>query len=107
MDDVGKIFTLVALPAGADGHVWHLFVVRVADRDGVLARLKERGIGAGIHYPTPVHLQPAFESLGYRAGDLPEAERAASEVLCLPIFPQLREDEQSRVVEGLQDFYRA
>ena len=68
-------------------HVWHLYTVRVPARDRVLASLHEDGIDAGVHYPVPIHLQGAFESLGHRRGDFPEAERAANELLSLPIFP--------------------
>ena len=69
--------------------VYHLYVVRVAERDQVQARLTAAGIGTGIHYPVPVHLQKAYSSLGYRAGDLPLTERLAREVLSLPMFPKI------------------
>lgn len=84
-------------------HVWHLYAVRlrVPRRDEVLARLQEAGIGAGVHYPVPVHLQPAFASLGHRAGDFPVAERAADRLLTLPLFPQITGAQQERVVETL------
>ena len=79
----------VITPEVTDGneHVWHLYVVRVPDRDRVLAALNTAGIGAGIHYPTPVHLLPAFSSLGRGLGSYPVAERLASQILSLPIFP--------------------
>jgi dTDP-4-amino-4,6-dideoxygalactose transaminase len=82
-------------------HVWHLFVVRVAERDRVLGALQAAGVGAGIHYPVPIHLQPAFASLGHRPGDFPHAEAAASEILSLPIFPGITVDQQDRVVAEL------
>lgn len=88
-------------------HVFHQYVVRAPRRDELLAHMQESGVGASIHYPKPLHLQPVFESLGYREGDLPESERAAREVLALPIFPQLRPDEQDRVVEVMADFFGA
>ena len=69
--------------------VWHLYVIRCADRDRVRAGLDRRGIATGIHYPLPLHLQPAFEELGYSAGDFPVAERLASEVLSLPMYAEL------------------
>ena len=86
-------------PAEAPGrrHVFHQYVVRVADRDGVKKRLAERGVGSAVFYPIPLHLQDCFLDLGGRAGDLPEAERAAGEVLALPMFPQLTEAEVERV----------
>jgi dTDP-4-amino-4,6-dideoxygalactose transaminase len=93
----------VTLPATLAGneHVWHLYVVRVPDRDRVLARLAEAGIGAGIHYPVPLHLQGAFAGLGHRRGDFPAAEAAAAEVLSLPIFPHITPEQQERVASTL------
>lgn len=93
----------VRLPRTAPGnaHVWHLYAVRVPHRDAVLAELNAAGIGAGVHYPVPVHLQPAFRELGYAAGDFPVAERAAGEIVTLPLFPQITEGQQARVVEVL------
>ncbi|WP_213456064.1 DegT/DnrJ/EryC1/StrS family aminotransferase [Rhizomonospora bruguierae] len=88
-------------------HVWHLYVVRIpgdgtpARRDEVLGRLNAAGIGAGIHYPYPVHLTPAFAGLGYGRGAFPHAERAATEILSLPIYPQITPAQQERVVTEL------
>lgn len=81
--------------------VFHLFVVEVDDRDQVRAALREDGIAAGVHYPTPVHLQPGWRHLGYASGDLPASERAASRVLSLPCFPGIREHEIDRVADAL------
>ena len=94
----------VVLPATFPGneHVWHLYVVRVPRRDAVLAALHEAGIGAGVHYPIPVHLQGAFRDLGHRPGDFPEAERAASEILSLPLFPEITPEQQQRVADALE-----
>jgi dTDP-4-amino-4,6-dideoxygalactose transaminase len=80
-------------------HVYHLFVVRVDRRDDVLAHLAATGISAGVHYPVPLHLQPAYRSLGYAVGDLPHTERAASEVLSLPMYPELTQEQIRYVVE--------
>ncbi len=80
---------------------YHLFVIRVPERDRVLRMLHDRGIGAGVHYPVPLHLQPAYRHLGYKPGDFPEAERAAAEVLSLPIYPEMTDEQQDRVVEAL------
>ncbi|MGC0422590.1 DegT/DnrJ/EryC1/StrS family aminotransferase [Embleya sp. AB8] len=93
----------VRLPRTAPGnvHVWHLYAVRVPERDKVLALLAEAGVGAGVHYPVPVHLQPAFAELGYAKGDFPVTERAAEELLSLPLYPQLTAAQQERVVEVL------
>lgn len=90
----------IGLPVEAPGrlHVYHQYVVRVAGRDGVKERLHERGIGTSIFYPVPLHLQPCFSGLGGREGDFPEAEKAAKEVLALPIYPQLTDSEVERVV---------
>ena len=83
--------TGVALPVTMPWarHVFHAYTVRVARRDPVRARLLEAGIHTGVHYPTPVHLQPAWAGLGYRRGDFPVAEQAAAEVLSLPMYPEL------------------
>lgn len=82
--------------------VQHLFVVETGHRDALRARLRERGIGAGVHYPTPVHLQPGWRHLGYGPGDLPASERAARRVLSLPLFPGMLLDEVDRVCGGLE-----
>jgi dTDP-4-amino-4,6-dideoxygalactose transaminase len=84
-------------------HVFHLYVVQVPHRDEVLKGLHAAGIGAGVHYPIPVHLQGAYESLGYTEGDFPNAERLAKRCLSLPLFPELEEDQIAAVVETLRD----
>ncbi|MEP6715138.1 MAG: DegT/DnrJ/EryC1/StrS family aminotransferase [Terriglobia bacterium] len=81
--------------------VYHLFVVRVQEREGLMRRLAEDNIGTGIHYPVPLHLQKAYSSLGYKEGDFPVAEAASREVLSLPMYPQLRMEQQERVVDVL------
>ena len=100
----------VVRPTTLEGneHVWHLYVVRVpgdgtpARRDEVLGKLNAAGIGAGIHYPQPVHLTPAYAALGYRAGAFPHAEAAANEILSLPLYPQITVDQQEAVVAALK-----
>lgn len=89
-----------ALPGNE--HVWHLYVVRVPARDAVRARLDERGIETGVHYPVPLHLTGALAPLGHRRGDFPVAEALAGEILSLPIFPGISEAEQERVVRELR-----
>ncbi len=86
-------------------HVFHQFVVRADRRDGLRKFLTDRKIGTEVYYPVPLHLQESFVYLGHRVGDLPESERAAREVLALPIFPELTEAEQARVVESIAQFY--
>jgi dTDP-4-amino-4,6-dideoxygalactose transaminase len=81
--------------------VYHLYVIRVDRRDEVWQGLRERGIGAGIHYPIPLHLQPAYEYLGYERGDLPLTEQAAEQVLSLPLYPELSEEQRQEVVGTL------
>ncbi len=86
-------------------HVFHQYVVRAYRRDELREFLTARKIGTEIYYPIPLHLQPCFVYLGYREGDFPQAERAAKEVLALPIFPELTEEEQRWVVKSIADFY--
>jgi dTDP-4-amino-4,6-dideoxygalactose transaminase len=96
----------VILPREVPGarHVWHQYVIRVERRDALRQFLTARGIGSEVYYPIPLHMQEALKGLGYKAGDFPEAERAAREVLALPIFPELREDEQETVVGAVAEF---
>ena len=86
-------------------HVYHQYVVRAQRREELRQFLSGRNIGTEIYYPIPLHLQPVFAYLGYSEGDLPEAERAAREVLALPMFPELTENEQQLVVNGIAEFY--
>jgi dTDP-4-amino-4,6-dideoxygalactose transaminase len=97
----------VQLPdsAGPAHHVFHQYVVRAYRRDELREFLAARRIGTEVYYPIPLHLQPCFVYLGYREGDFPHAGRAAKEVLALPMFPELSEDEQRWVVESIADFY--
>jgi dTDP-4-amino-4,6-dideoxygalactose transaminase len=93
----------VILPRTLDGneHVWHLYTVRVPQRDRVLEELHAMGIGAGVHYPVPVHLTRAFSAMGCSSGSFPVAERAARETLSLPLFPEITADQQERVARAL------
>lgn len=99
----------VVTPKGRPGYedVWHLYVVRMENRDDVLAALDAAGIGAGIHYPTPIHLTGAFSHLGKGVGSFPVAEAAAGRILSLPLFPHISVEQQERVVEALHDAVRA
>ena len=84
--------------------VFHLYVIRTADREGMGAHLKAAGVGTGIHYPIPLHLQKAYSSMGYKVGDFPVCEKAAAEIISLPMFPQLTADQQARVTEDVLNF---
>ncbi len=97
----------VTIPARAPGrgHIFNQYTIRVRDRDALGEHLKARGIGWGIYYPIPLHLQECFTRLGYRPGSMPEAERAAAEVLSLPIFPELAAAQVAEVVEAVGAFY--
>lgn len=86
-------------------HVWHQYVIRTPRRDDLRASLSAQGIGSEVYYPVPLHMQDALKHLGYREGQFPHSEKAAREVLALPIYPELREDEQVRVVEAVQSFF--
>lgn len=86
------------------GHVFHLYVIRVADRDGLKAHLAERNIQSGIHYPHPLHLTPAYAHLGYKKGSLPVAEKLAEEILSLPMSPEITEEQQRRVVGAIREY---
>jgi len=96
----------VVVPVETDGvrHVYHLYVIRSSKRDGLLEHLKGAGIGAGIHYPIPLHRQPAYLKRGYGPVSLPHTERAAAEVLSLPIYPELSDDQQQAVVDAVGSF---
>ncbi len=85
-------------------HVYHLYVLRVKDRDGLQKWLKSRGIAAGAHYPLPLHLQKAYEYLGYGRGDFPAAEKCSQEVISLPMFPELTREEIEEVCEAVTSF---
>jgi dTDP-4-amino-4,6-dideoxygalactose transaminase len=84
--------------------VYHLYVIRTGDRDRLISYLKERGIGTGIHYPVPLHFQKAYAAFDYIAGDFPVTERVASEILSLPMFPELTADQQATVGEAIKSF---
>lgn len=85
-------------------HVYHLYVVRSSRRDELQRHLAERGIGTLIHYPVPVHLQEAYRDLGLARGALPETERCAEEILSLPLYPELPEEQIAEVAEAVNSF---
>jgi len=85
-------------------HVFHQYTIRVEKRDGLNRALSERKIGGAVYYPVPLHLQPIYASLGHKVGDFPHAERAAKEVLSLPMYPELHTDQIARVTDAISQF---
>jgi dTDP-4-amino-4,6-dideoxygalactose transaminase len=85
-------------------HVYHQYIIRIEQRDALQKFLNERKIGSTVYYPYPLHLQPLYASLGHQAGDFPHAERAAQEVLSLPMYPELRKEQIARVAENINTF---
>src|SRR6266446_6854897 len=104
-----KVKDAVVIPVEASWTrgVYHLYVIRVQDREALQACLLDAGIGTGIHYPIPLHQQKAYEHLGHKAGDFPVTERIAREIVSLPMFPQLLYTQQDEVVSRVKDFLAA
>lgn len=101
--DLGDVRTPPIDPANES--IYNQYTLRAERRDALQASLKQRGIGTSVYYPLPLHLQPCFAYLGYRAGQFPEAERAAGEVLSLPVFPELTRDQLDEVIGAVRAFY--
>jgi dTDP-4-amino-4,6-dideoxygalactose transaminase len=101
--------TAVGLPyARPDAeHVYHLYVIQVDGRDRVLAELGARGIGAGIHYPVPIHLQEAYRERGFGTGSFPVTEAAATRILSLPMYPEMTEPDVRRVADAVRELVSA
>jgi dTDP-4-amino-4,6-dideoxygalactose transaminase len=87
-------------------HVWHLFVIRAERRDALQAHLTAQGIGTGLHYPVPLHLQNAYRHLDLGRGAFPVTERAAEQILSLPMFPTLTQEQVGHVADLIRAFYR-
>ena len=98
----------IDIPAVRDGvlPVWHQYAFRCSDKDAMGEFLSSRGVGSAAFYPVPLHLQKAFDYLGYREGDLPIAEKITRQTVCLPVFPELTQDEQAYVISSVKDFYK-
>ena len=101
--DAGESTIRVPTEAAWAAHTYHLYVVRVPERDRVQAGLRERGIATQVHYPVPVHLQEAYRDLGYVSGSLPHTEQAAAEILSLPLYPELTDDDVQYVAAALRE----
>lgn len=99
-------FAWLTLPVEIAGgrHIYHLYVIQCDRREELRRHLSDSGIGVGIHYPVPLHLQPAFDSLGYGAGDFPVAERLADSILSIPMYPEMTAAQQRRIVESIGEF---
>ena len=85
-------------------HVYYMYEIKTSKRDELMSFLKENNIAAGIHYPMPLHLQPSLRYLGYKEGDFPVAEKAAKEILSLPMFPELTEEQIKYTAEKIKEF---
>jgi dTDP-4-amino-4,6-dideoxygalactose transaminase len=101
--DVPEVRTPFVEPANES--IYNQYTLRVERRDDLQAHLKARGIGSAVYYPLPLHLQPCFAYLGYRQGQCPESERAAQQVLSLPVYPELTRAQLDEVVEAVRAFY--
>ena len=88
-------------------HVYHIYAIRVAQREAFQKALMEKGVSTGIHYPIPVHLQPAYADLGYKEGDFPHTEAASNEVLSLPMFAELNSTQQDKVSKAVLEVYKS
>jgi dTDP-4-amino-4,6-dideoxygalactose transaminase len=84
--------------------IYHIYCIRSKNRDGLKQHLKARGIETGIHYPIPLHLQPVYQNLGYNAGNFPETEKAANEILSLPMYPELTDAQAQQIVDAIKEF---
>ncbi len=93
-------------PAYAE-HIFHLYVIRVLNREALMEHLKSKGIASGLHYPIPIHVQPAYTELGYKAGDFPITEAYAENILSLPMYPELDDDKVAYVVDAIREFFQS
>lgn len=103
-----KLGDKVVTPVEVEGayHVFHQYTIRVDKRDELQKFLQENGVSTMVYYPKPLHVQPVFESLGYKEGDFPHSDKAATEAISLPMFPELKEEQQDYVVETLVKFFQ-
>lgn len=101
----GLPLTLPSEPKGRT-HIYHLYSVQTDRRDALAAHLTSKGIGSGVYYPVPMHLQPCYKALGYKKGDFPVTERVTSRVLSLPMFPELTRGQKEHVISAVREFFR-
>ncbi len=104
--NLSSIITTPQTPSSC-GHVFNQYVIRCEDRDALRNYLQEQGVPTAIYYPEPLHLQPAFASLGYAKGSMPQSEKACADTLALPIYPELPPEDQERVVRRIAEFYKS
>ena len=97
------LITPYEVPGGR--HIYNQYVIRAKNRDGLMARFKEKGIGTEIYYPVPLHIQECFAGLGYKNGDLPHSEAAAKETMALPIYPELTTEQKEYVINTVKEYY--
>lgn len=104
-----KLLDFVTAPQAPPsfGHVYNQYVIRCENRDGLRDYLQEQGVPTAIYYPEPLHLQPAFDYLKYAEGSMPESEKACTDTLALPVYPELPLEDQERVVQTISDFYKS
>ena len=97
----------IVVPVEAKGakHVYYMYVIRTKKRDELMNFLKEKGISCGIHYPIPLHLQPAYKNLGFKVGDYPVSEKLAKEIVSIPIYPELTEEQLTYIVYNIKEFF--
>lgn len=98
-------FVVTPIEVEGNYHVFHQYTLRVEKRDELQEFLKEQGIATMIYYPIPLHQQPVFKDLGYKEGDLPETEKAAKEAMSLPMFPELKQEQQDLIIQKILEFY--
>ncbi|KML41337.1 DegT/DnrJ/EryC1/StrS family aminotransferase [Cytobacillus firmus] len=103
-----KLPGIIQTPVEKQGnyHVFHQYTLRVPKRDDLQNYLKSKGVATMVYYPMPLHIQPVFKGLGYKEGDLPETEKAAQEAISLPMYPELKKEDQDFVIEKIIDFYK-
>jgi dTDP-4-amino-4,6-dideoxygalactose transaminase len=97
----------VTTPAVLDGaeHTYHLYVIRLKDREALQEHLQDAGVATGLHYPIPIHLQPAYQELGYNRGHFPITEAHAGKILSLPIFPELDDEKVAYIADTIRSFF--